>query len=217
MTNQELTRRLGACYSGAVHDVLREMGNTNCVLPHEIQGLRTGMRTCGPVFTVRGHLDNTLDPHETLLRWTKFLSAAPAGSVVVCQPNTAAVALMGELSAETLKLRGVNGYIVDGGCRDVSFILDMDFPVFCSFRTPSDVVGRWVPDAFDEPVTIGTVTVRAGDWVLADMDGAVVIPGDEIETVLDRTETIMATENKVRTAILDGTDPHEAYLRFGKF
>lgn len=214
---QSLTKRLSDCYSGAVHDVLREMGHVNCVLPHDIQGLRFGMRVAGPVFTVAGHFDDTLDAHETLLQWTKFLSRAESNTIVVCQPNTSEVALMGELSAETLKLRGVQGYVVDGGCRDVSFIVDMDFPVFCRFRTPADVVGRWVPDTFGEPITIGSVTVNPQDWLLADLDGVVVVPGESIEEVVSRTEAVMATENKVRTAILDGVDPHEAYLRFGKF
>ena len=47
---------------------------------------------------------------------------------------------MGELSAETLDLRGVRGYIVDGGCRDVEFIRRRDFPVWCRYTTPTDIV-----------------------------------------------------------------------------
>ena len=217
MDEARLATRLRACYSGAVHDVLRSMGHRECVLPSDIQGLTFGMQTSGPVFTVSGHLDNSLDGHETLLRWTKFLSLAKPGAVVVCQPNTSAVALMGELSAETLKGRGVLGYIVDGGCRDCSFIVRSSFPVFCRFRTPADVVGRWVPDSFETPVTIGAVTVGPTDYVVADADGVVVIPGKVAHEVVDRTEEVMQTENKVRTAILAGMDPHEAYLRFGKF
>ena len=61
------------------------------------------------------------------------------------------IAHMGELSAETLQFRGVRGYIVDGGCRDTGFILNMGFPVFCRYLTPRDVVGIWVPDRFGEP------------------------------------------------------------------
>ncbi|MCC6947292.1 MAG: RraA family protein [Bradyrhizobiaceae bacterium] len=217
VTSDPLTDRLVACYTGAVHDVLRAMGHPNCVLPPQIQGLQPGMRVVGRAFTVSGHIDNTLDHHETLLRWTKFLSRAEPGSVVLCQPNTDAVALMGELSAETLKLRGIRGYIVDGGCRDVSFILKMNFPVFCKFRTPADVVGRWTPDAFNVPITIGTVTVSPGDYTVADLDGVVIIPHAIASEVVERTEEVMRTENKVRTAIVAGMDPHEAYLQFGKF
>ena len=64
---------------------------------------------------------------------------------------------MGELSAETLKPKGVRGYVADGGCRDVDFILRLGFPVWCRYFTPRDIVGHWLPDAFDQPITIGAV------------------------------------------------------------
>jgi regulator of RNase E activity RraA len=124
---------------------------------------------------------------------------------------------MGELSAETLQFRGIQGYIVDGGCRDTDFILKIGFPVFCRYFTPMDVVGRWKADAFGEPVVIGQVTLRTGDYVLADRDGIVLIPADLAEVVISRTEVVMRTENLVRKAILQGMDPQEAYLKYGKF
>ncbi len=124
---------------------------------------------------------------------------------------------MGELSAETLLHKKVRGYVVDGGCRDVEFILKIGFPVFCSFNTPADIVARWVPDRFGEPITIGTVTICSGDYILGDRDGVVVLPAKLAEEVISQTEQVVSTENKVRSAILDGMDPQEAYLKFGKF
>ncbi len=62
---------------------------------------------------------------------------------------------MGELSAQTLQARGVLGYVVDGGSRDTDLVLEQGFPVFCSFLTPADIVERWIPDRYGEPVTIG--------------------------------------------------------------
>ena len=212
-----LTERLEKLYTGAVHDVLRAMGHPNCVLPHEIKPLDPTKKLAGEIYTINGRFDETLDPHETLLQWTGLLSKAPSGKVLVCQPNTHMVALMGELSAETLHHKGVLGYVVDGGCRDTDFILKLGFPVFCSFNTPSDIVGRWVPDRFGEPVTIGTVTISSGDWLLADRDGVVIIPGKIVEEVVTKTEQVLQTENKVRSAILGGMDPQDAYLKFGKF
>jgi hypothetical protein len=38
-----------------------------------------------------------------------------------------------------------------------------------------------------------------------------------VEKVVTQTEKVMRTENKVRTAILQGVDPQEAYLKYGKF
>jgi hypothetical protein len=49
------------------------------------------------------------------------------------------------------------------------------------------------------------------------MDGAIRIPRAIVEDVVGQAEAAIATESKVRSAILDGVDPQEAYLRFGKF
>ncbi len=212
-----LATRLLNCYAAAVHDVLRGMGYERCVLPSNIRPLDPARKLAGEIYTVSGHIDFTRDPHDTLVQWTGLLSKAPAGKVLVCQPHTYDIALMGELSAETLNFRGVRGYVVDGGCRDTDFILELGFPVFCSFNTPKDIIGRWVPDRFGDPITIGEVTISSGDYLLADRDGVVVIPGNVVEEAVTKTEQVLQTENKVRTAILAGMDPQEAYLKFGKF
>jgi regulator of RNase E activity RraA len=215
--SNDLATRLMACYAAAVHDVLRAMGQGPCVLPSTIKPLDPNKKLTGEVYTVSGHMDMTRDPHDTLVQWTGLLSKAPPGKVLVCQPNNHEIALMGELSAETLHHKGVRGYVVDGGCRDTDFILTLGFPVFCSFTTPKDIVARWVPDRLGEPITIGEVTIRSGDYLIADRDGVVIIPGAIAEEAVRRTEEVMQTENKVRTAILGGMDPQEAYLKFGKF
>ncbi|MBC7645556.1 MAG: RraA family protein, partial [Pseudopedobacter sp.] len=98
-----LAQRLEKCYTGAVYDVLRALGYPHQVLPNSIRPLDPTRSAAGPVYTVSGHRDDSLEAHESLLRWTELLSKAPAGSVVVCQPNDSELAHMGELSAETLR------------------------------------------------------------------------------------------------------------------
>lgn len=212
-----LADRLQACYSGAVYDVLRELGHRNCVLPASIRPIDITTRVAGEIFTVSGRVDETLDAHASLLRWTELLSRAPRDSVVVCQPNDSTLSHMGELSAETMKLRGVRGYIVDGGCRDSGFIEHIGFAVFCRYFTPVDIVGRWAADGFGEPITIGSVTIHTGDYAVADRDGVVIIPAARVEQVTDMTEKVLATESLVRKAIREGVDPKQAYLKYGKF
>ena len=212
-----LTDRLRACYTGAVHDVLRTMGHDRIVLPPSIKAIAPGMRLAGPVWTVSGHIDRTKSRHECLLGWCTLLSKAPPGHVVVCQPNTHEIALMGELSAQTLQARGVLGYVVDGGSRDTDLVLAQGFPVFCAFLTPADIVERWIPDRFAEPVTIGDVTVVAGDYLLGDRDGIVIIPREVADEAVTKTEAVIATESEMRRALIGGMDPVDAYNRFGKF
>jgi len=216
-TDASLTSRLAAGYTGALHDVLRMMGHERIALPPAIKAIAPGTRLAGPVWTVAGHVDRTRSRHECLLGWCTLLSKAPTGHVVVCQPHNHEIALMGELSAQTLKTRGVLGYVVDGGSRDTDLVLEHGFPVFCAFLTPTDIVERWIPHAFGEPVTIGEVTVGTGDYVLGDRDGVVIIPADVVAETISRMEEVMATESEMRAALLAGMDPVDAYNRYGKF
>jgi regulator of RNase E activity RraA len=212
-----LTDRLNRCYSGAIYDVMRARGLPDCILPRDIRAIDPESRVAGPVFTMRGIDVDPADGRDSLLDWVDFLGAAPPGHVVICQPQNDTLAVMGELSAETLQYRGVLGYIVDGGCRDCGFVRRIGFPVFARFRTPRDIVGRWRPEALGVPISIGGVLIRPGDYVLADIDGCVIIPSGIAEDVIAAVETVMATEDKVRAAILSGTPPREAYLAHGKF
>jgi 4-hydroxy-4-methyl-2-oxoglutarate aldolase len=212
-----LSERLGRCYTGVVHDVMRAMGLRDFTLPPELRPLFPELRLAGPAFTIDGRVDPRADAHETLLAWTGLLSKAKAGHIWVSQPNDRVVAHMGELSAETLKNKGVLGCVADGYVRDVDFLMAMGFQTWSRGFTPRDIVGYWLPRAVDVDIRIGDVIVAPGDYLLGDRDGLVRVPRARIEDVLDQAETAIATENKVRTAILGGMDPQQAYLEHGKF
>lgn len=212
-----LTERLARCYSGAVYDAMRDLGLGPTALPSEIRSLDPKRPLVGLIWTAEGRPEPGIDADTSLLGWTRLLSAAPSGSVVVCQPNDDSIAHMGELSAETLRLRGVAGYLVDGGCRDTDFITRMGFPVYCRYNTPADIVGRWAVTALGEPISIGGVAIHTGDYLLADIDGAVVVPGDSVGDVVAEAERLMTTESELRKAIMSGMDPSEAHLKFRVF
>ena len=213
----DLSERLRALYTGVVYDTLSDLGMAGQALPPKIQALDPERTLAGPIWTLSGRRAPHISRDESLLSWAEFLSAAPAGHVVVCQPNDKTIALMGELSAETLKSHGVLGYVVDGSCRDVDFILKLDFPVFCSGHTLADIAGRWSVGEIGTSVRIGHFDIHSGDYLSADKDGAVVIPQAQAETVIAKAKEAVVAEDKVRDAILSGTDPKEAYLKFGKF
>ncbi len=213
----DLTERYERFYTGVVYDAMRELGHRDCILPQEIRPIDPALSVAGRVWTCSGVIDESVSDDESLISWTGLLSAAPANSVIVCQPNDSTLAHMGELSAETLKYRGVRGYIVDGGNRDTDFILKLGWPVFCRYLTPSDVVGHWRVDSMGAPITIGGLTVQSGDYVVADIDGVVVVPAELAEQIADRAEELINTEDQLRTMILSGTDPHQAYLKYRMF
>lgn len=211
------TERLAQCYTGVVHDVMRAMGLRDFTLPPELRPLFPERRLAGPAFTIDGRVDPRADAHETLLAWTGLLSKAKPGHLWVSQPNDRVVAHMGELSAETLKNKGVLGCVADGYVRDVEFLVAMGFQTWSRGFTPRDIVGYWLPRAVEVDIRIGDVIIAPGDYLLGDRDGLVRIPQARLADVLEQAETAIATENKVRSAILRGVDPQQAYLEFGKF
>ena len=214
---EQILSILESAYSGAVYDAMRELGLDEGILPNDIQSVDPNIPLVGKVWTCSGGIVAGISQDESLLSWTGMLSAAPSGSVVICQPNDSTIAHMGELSAETLKFRGVKGYIVDGGNRDTDFILKLGFPVFCRYLTPSDIVERWIVQTMGEPITIGDVEIRTGDFIVADRDGAVLIPAASASDVANRVDDVMNTENELRNMIFSGMDPQEAYLKFRRF
>ncbi len=214
---KQLTARLLKCYSGAVYDTLRECGFENCVLPSDIRPIDDTQVLAGPVFTISGSTKPSISKEDALLAWTEFLSVARNGHVVVCAGQTNDIALMGELSAETLQARGILGYVTDGGCRDADFIRKIGFPTFHRFYTPRDVVGAWSVDEMQKPIKMGDVDIAPGDYLIADIDGAVLIPAAHIEEIITSCEEVMRTENHLRTAIRSGADPKKAYLKYGRF
>lgn len=213
----DISERLNRLYASAVYDCLRALGHDNCVLPPGICALDPSWHLAGEVYTINGHYEVGQDPDTTLRAWAKLLSDAPSGKVLLCQPNTDEVALMGGLSAVSLQTKGVLGYIVDGASRDIGDILAQNFPTFCRFATPKDIVGRWVAESVGEDIAIGGVAISSGDYVIADRDGVVIIPRAIAEQVVSATEAKAATEGEMETAIKAGMDPLAAYDKFGVF
>ncbi len=216
MTDPRIAR-FAESYTGVVHDVMRAMGLRNFTLPARITPLQPERTLCGPAFTIEGRLDDTAGAHETLLAWTGLLSTCPAGHIWTAQPHTHDLAQMGELSAETLHAKGVLGCVLDGALRDANFILDLGFPCWRTHHTPKDIVGRWLPVATNIDIQFDDVLIRPGDWLHGDRDGMVRVPIEHLDEIIEKSTTAMQTENKVRSAIIGGMDPQDAYLKWGKF
>jgi regulator of RNase E activity RraA len=214
----ELQKRFLAIYTGVLTDVLDRHGYLRQTLPAELAPLRPGSRLAGPAFTVSGRPYPRHNYDRSIRKILEFLGAVPSGNVVVYQTNDSDNAHLGELSATSLKARGCAGAVIDGGCRDADFILREDFPVFTRYTTPQDCVTRWELLAYgDVTVMIGGVRVAPGDWVVADEDGIVVIPGEVLLSVLSEAETKAATESEIRAAVRKGMMPLEAYEKYGTF
>ena len=205
-------------YTGVVADCLDRRGHLRQTLPHELVPLRRGMRLAGPVYTVEGRPHPGHDYDTSIRKILDMLGAVPAGHVVVYHTNDRDCSQLGELSVTSLKSRGCVGAIVDGGCRDVDFILREDFPVFARHVSPQDSVPRWELTAHgDVTIEIGGVRIAPGDWVVGDADGIVVVPANLVEDVVAEAEAKASVENEIRDAVREGALPLAAYDEFGTF
>lgn len=214
---EDVCRRYSLIYTGAITDVLDEMGYRNQCLPSTIRGLTMDAKVVGFAMTIEGQTTSSVDPEEVYIPVLKMLGDLRPGDVIVSQPNDSISAHLGELSSEAAQFRGARGAVIDGGTRDSGHILKLGFPVFCRYQTPRDIMGRWRLVAYGAPIRIGEVTIRRGDFIVGDKDGVVVIPQDIVAEVLVRSEDVVHTENQVRKSILQGVHPVDAYQKYGRF
>jgi 4-hydroxy-4-methyl-2-oxoglutarate aldolase len=212
--------RFAAIYAAALADILDERGYHDQTLPPSIRALEPGARVAGRAYTVKGGPAANTDAaayDNAIRKVLAMLGDVPPDHVAVYACDQDVSAHLGELSVTSLKARGVAGCVLDGGCRDVRFILDEGFPVFARFVTPEDSTWRWELEATQVPVTIGRVAIEPGDWIVGDEDGVVVVPSAIAEDVLTEAEQKAETESEIRAAVRDGVSPLEAYERYGTF
>jgi regulator of RNase E activity RraA len=146
------------------------------------------------------------------------LDEAPAGSVVVeVLEDGLDTAGIGNLMATTAKVRGLAGMVIDGGARDVEELEEIGFPVWSRSLTPATSVGRYVPVAKNVPVVCGGVTVRPGDWIVADRTGVVVVPSDALSRVLELLAQYDDKETRMVPLIRESKSMGKALEKFNRY
>ena len=150
---------------------LHEAGGKIGALPSIIKPIASSFRCCGPALTVHSPGGDNLWLHRAL-------DIAQPGDVLVVHVSGAYDhGYWGEIMTTMAKARGLAGLVIDGCVRDGVLLEQIGFPVFarglCIRGTGKDYGATgWL----NAPVLIGDVTVSAGDLVVGDADGVVVVP-----------------------------------------
>jgi 4-hydroxy-4-methyl-2-oxoglutarate aldolase len=156
-----------------------------------------GSHAAGPARTVRCGQDDNLMVHAAVAE------AEPGEVLVLTMPEPRPVALVGELLATQMLGRGVAAVLVDAAVRDVEELRDLGLPVWA----------RWVrvrgaekktPGTIGEPVVVGGATIRQGDLVVLDGDGAVVVEKERIDEVLAAAQEREERETEKRAKLQAG-------------
>lgn len=135
-----------------------------------------GSRAAGPARTVRCGQNDNLMVHAAVAE------AQPGEVLVLTMPEPAPVALVGELLATQAKGRGVAAILVDAAVRDVEELRELGLPIWARHVRVRGAEKR-VPGTIGEPVEVGDATIRQGDVVVLDADGAVVVERERVEEV----------------------------------
>ena len=154
-----------------------------------------GSRAAGPARTVRCGQDDNLMVHAVVAE------ALPGEVIVVTMPEPAPVALVGDLLATQALGRGVAALLVDAAVRDVDELRELGLPIWARHVRVSGA-GKRVPGTIGEPVEVGGATIRLGDVVVLDADGAVVVERERVQEVLEAARE-RAERERVKRAKLE--------------
>jgi 4-hydroxy-4-methyl-2-oxoglutarate aldolase len=143
-------------------------------------------RVAGPAFTVR------CPPADNLMLHAAVHRAEP-GSIIVVQAGDVDYAVAGGNVCAVAQRRGIAAFVIDGVIRDIAEVREMGFPVFGRGVMPIPGAKNAVAP-LNEPVQCGGIAVDAGDMVVADEEGIVVVPSARHKQVLADAHAKLAQE-----------------------
>ncbi|WP_026927051.1 RraA family protein [Granulicoccus phenolivorans] len=197
-----LEQRLAAVDACAVSDALDSLKLPG--VAYGLQRLTTTTRVVGRVIPVQLVEAGRNQPSGKHLCTAAVEASGPGTVIVVDNGGRTRVSGWGGNLSLAASRAGCAGVIIDGACRDLDESAEFGFPVFAANPVPTTARGRIIEQAWNVPIQIQGVTVRPGDWVVADGSGVVFIPAERVEEVLQAAEVIVDKERQMAARIRDG-------------
>lgn len=150
----------------------------------------------GRAVTVRAYPGDWAKPVEAI-------DEATSENIIVIDAGGERTAVWGELASRSSKLKDLNGVIVYGGVRDIDGIRKVEFPVYATHF--SGQAGE--PKGFGEinvPIEIEGMHIHPGDYVVASLDGVIVIPKKQALEVANRALDVREKEDRIMEEIKRG-------------
>ena len=157
--------------ASTVHEANRRLGFMRGIHPRV-----EGAYACGPAVTSLDHAGDNIMIHAALE------TCRPGDVLVVACKAPSDHGMFGDLLGELSRALGLAGVVIDAGVRDVADLRKMGVPVW-SKAIASDGTAKSNPGWVNVPVVCGGQLVRPGDMIVADDDGVVVVPREQVGAV----------------------------------
>jgi len=192
-TDPELVKALGEQGVATVHEAFGRRG----LLAPRLRPISEGWTIAGPAVTSLNHPGDNLMVHAAL-------SLCQPGDVLVIATTVPCICgMVGELIARQAQVRQLAGIVIDSAVRDLRDLRQLGLPIWSAAVTAAGSV-KATPGWVNVPVVCGDQLVNPGDAIVADDDGVVAVPVDEVSTVLDASRARTAKEAISRDRLQHG-------------
>lgn len=203
---------LAGVSTATITTVLLNKGLRNVWIRGAMPLVRGQPRLIGRAFTLR--FVPAREDLATTASWASpkstraAIEAMPEGVIAVVDARGVTDAgIFGDILCARMKKRGVTALVTDGVVRDIDGVLGTGLPVWAQgWAAPPSVAGLTFVD-WQAPIGCGGVAVFPDDIIVADNDGAVLIPAALVDTILaeaaeqERRETWIMAEVDKGTAL----------------
>ncbi|MCB4789644.1 cytidylyltransferase domain-containing protein [Delftia sp. WSY_9] len=197
-------------------DITRELG-LQCTLPHEISPRGLQRNLLGRAKTL------LLIPADEKNHWKGIYNALESydfvrpGDIIVVENRIPERAYFGNLNASLAIRAGASGAIIDGVTRDSAEVASLEFPVYSRGHYCRDIKFDGTVKSINMPIKIGEVSIKNDDYIIADHDGAVAIPQEHWQRVLQLAWETIEKEKIITTLVAKGISAKNIFKEMGAF